>query len=88
VRPNRAARHVRMPGCLLALMLAWWRFGAVRVGDTVRRAGGLWTLAVHSLLAHLAVKGFVGSPGRWGWIRWDRRCRVFAALLDWFAKGS
>jgi hypothetical protein len=28
--------------------------GAVRVGDTVRRATGPWTPAVHALLAHLA----------------------------------
>ena len=36
--------------------------GAVRVGDTVRRAAGPWTPAVHALLAHLADKGFAGSP--------------------------
>jgi hypothetical protein len=36
--------------------------GAVRVGDTVRRAAGPWTSAVHALLAHLAGKGFAGSP--------------------------
>jgi Phosphotransferase enzyme family len=36
--------------------------GAVRVGDTVRRAAGPWTPAVHALLAHLAGKGFAGSP--------------------------
>ena len=31
--------------------------GAVRVGDTVRRAAGPWTPAVHALLAHLADHG-------------------------------
>ena len=36
--------------------------GAVRVGDTVRRAAGPWTPAVHALLAHLAGNGFAGSP--------------------------
>jgi hypothetical protein len=36
--------------------------GAVRVGDTVRRAAGPWTPAVHALLAHLAEKGFTGAP--------------------------
>jgi hypothetical protein len=36
--------------------------GAVRVGDTVRRVSGPWTPAVQALLAHLAGKGFAGSP--------------------------
>jgi Phosphotransferase enzyme family len=36
--------------------------GAVRVGDTVRRAAGPWTPAVQALLAHLAGKDFAGSP--------------------------
>jgi hypothetical protein len=36
--------------------------GAVRVGDTVRRAAGPWTPAVHALLAHLASQGFAGCP--------------------------
>ena len=36
--------------------------GAVRVGDTVRRARGPWTPAVHALLSHLAGKGFAGVP--------------------------
>jgi hypothetical protein len=36
--------------------------GAVRVGDTVRKAAGPWTPAVHALLRHLAAKGFTGSP--------------------------
>ena len=36
--------------------------GAVRVGDTVRRAAGPWTPAVHALLSHCAGNGFPGSP--------------------------
>jgi Ser/Thr protein kinase RdoA (MazF antagonist) len=37
--------------------------GAVtRVGDTVRRAAGPWTPAVHALLAHLHAVGFRGAP--------------------------
>ena len=36
--------------------------GAVRVGDTVRRAAGQRTPTVHALLAQLADKGFAGSP--------------------------
>jgi Ser/Thr protein kinase RdoA (MazF antagonist) len=36
--------------------------GAVRVGDTVRRAAGPWTPAVHALLSHLAGRKFAGSP--------------------------
>ncbi|MEA2581361.1 MAG: hypothetical protein QOE83_2253 [Actinomycetota bacterium] len=36
--------------------------GASRVGNTVRRKAGPWTPAVHSLLRHLASKGFSGSP--------------------------
>lgn len=34
----------------------------VRVGDTVRRAAGPWTPAVHALLAHLHDVGFDGAP--------------------------
>ncbi|MVZ99295.1 hypothetical protein F8568_002610 [Actinomadura sp. LD22] len=36
--------------------------GAVRAGDTVRRATGPWTPAVHALLAHLAAHGFTAAP--------------------------
>ena len=36
--------------------------GAVRVGDTVRRATGPWTPAVHGLLNHLAAAGLAGVP--------------------------
>ena len=34
----------------------------VRVGDTVRRATGSWTPAVHALLRHLEARGFDGAP--------------------------
>jgi phosphotransferase family enzyme len=34
----------------------------VRSGDTVRRAVGPWTPAVHALLQHLAARGFKGAP--------------------------
>ena len=36
--------------------------GAVRVGDTVRRATGPWTPAVHGLLNYLADAGLPGVP--------------------------
>jgi aminoglycoside phosphotransferase (APT) family kinase protein len=36
--------------------------GAVRVGDTVRRATGPWTPAVHALLRHLETVGFHEAP--------------------------
>ena len=37
-------------------------FGAVRVGDEVRRPAQPWTAAVHSVLAHLEDVGFDGAP--------------------------
>jgi hypothetical protein len=36
--------------------------GAVRAGNTVRRAAGPWTPAVQALLEHLADRKFAGSP--------------------------
>lgn len=36
--------------------------GAVRAGDTVRRAGGPWTPTVQRLLAHLRAAGVPGVP--------------------------
>ncbi|GLY86086.1 phosphotransferase [Actinoallomurus iriomotensis] len=36
--------------------------GAIRLGDTVRRAAGPWTPAVHALLTHLASKRFPAAP--------------------------
>ncbi len=36
--------------------------GVVRVGQTVRRATGPWSSAVHGLLRHLESHGFAGAP--------------------------
>jgi Ser/Thr protein kinase RdoA (MazF antagonist) len=36
--------------------------GIVRVGDTVRRPGGLWSASVDALLRHLEAVGFEGAP--------------------------
>lgn len=36
--------------------------GTVRIGQTVRRATGPWTPAVHALLGHLADRGFDAAP--------------------------
>jgi len=53
--------------------------GAVRVDDTVRRAAGQWTPTVHALLAHLADKGFVGSPRPLGFDAQGREVLTFLA---------
>ena len=53
--------------------------GAVRVGDTVRRASGPWTPAVHALLAHLAGAGFAGSPRPLGFDARGREVLTFLA---------
>jgi hypothetical protein len=37
-------------------------FGAVRVGDEVRRPAQPWTATVHSVLRHLEAVGFGGAP--------------------------
>jgi len=37
-------------------------FGAVRVGDEVRRPGQPWSATVHSVLRHLEDAGFEGAP--------------------------
>jgi hypothetical protein len=37
-------------------------FGAVRVGDEVRRRAEPWTTTVHSVLRHLEAAGFAGAP--------------------------
>ena len=37
-------------------------FGAVRVGDEVRRRAEPWTASVHSVLRHLEAAGFAGAP--------------------------
>lgn len=36
--------------------------GVVRVGDTVRRPSGFWSLSVHDFLLHLESVGFDGAP--------------------------
>jgi hypothetical protein len=36
--------------------------GAVRVGETVRRATGAWSGAIHALLRHLEARGFDAAP--------------------------
>jgi len=53
--------------------------GAVRVDDTVRRAAGPWTPTVHALLAHLADKGFAGSPRALGFDAQGREVLTFVA---------
>ena len=59
--------------------------GAVRVGDTVRRAAGPWTPAVHALLAHLADQKFAGSPRPLGT---DRQGREMLTFLEGRTVGS
>jgi hypothetical protein len=49
------------------------------VGDTVRRAGGPWTPSVHALLAHLAGRGFAGSPRPLGIDEQGREVLTFLA---------
>lgn len=51
--------------------------GAVRVGDTVRRAAGPWTPAVHALLTHLATKRFTAAPRPLGFDEQDREILTF-----------
>jgi hypothetical protein len=52
--------------------------GAVRVGDTVRRAAGPWTPAVHALLRHLEAAGFDRAPRALGF---DERGREVLSYL-------
>jgi hypothetical protein len=59
--------------------------GAVRAGDTVRRAAGPWTPAVHALLAHLAAKGFTGAPLPLGF---DGQGREILTFLEGETTGS
>jgi hypothetical protein len=59
--------------------------GAVRAEDTVRRAVGPWTPAVHALLAHLAAKGFTGAPRPLGF---DEQGREILTFLDGETVGS
>jgi hypothetical protein len=53
--------------------------GAVRVGDTVRRATGPWTPAVHALLRHLESVGFHAAPRVLGI---DKRGREILTYLE------
>ena len=59
--------------------------GAVRTGDTVRRAAGPWTPAVHALLAHLAANGFTGAPRPLGF---DEQGREVLTFLEGETVGS
>ncbi|HEY4571564.1 MAG TPA: phosphotransferase [Kribbella sp.] len=58
--------------------------GAVRVGDTVRRATGAWTPAVHALLNYLADAGLTGVPRVHGY---DDRGREILDYLPGTAYG-
>jgi hypothetical protein len=51
--------------------------GAVRAGDTVRRAAGPWTPAVHAMLGHLAAKAFPGAPRPLGFDELGREVLTF-----------
>jgi Phosphotransferase enzyme family len=53
--------------------------GAVRVEDTVRRATGPWTPAVHALLRHLEATGFDAAPRVLGF---DDRGREILTYLE------
>jgi hypothetical protein len=59
--------------------------GAVRAGDTVRRAAGPWTPAVHALLAHLADKAFASAPRPLGF---DEQGREVLSYLEGETVGS
>jgi hypothetical protein len=59
--------------------------GAGRIGDTVRRAVGPWTPAVHALLAHLADRGFAGAPRPLGY---DEQGREVLTYLEGETVGS
>jgi ADP-ribose pyrophosphatase YjhB (NUDIX family) len=50
-----------------------------RVGDTVRRDTGPWSPAVHTLLAHLAMRGFQAAPRALGI---DEQGREVLSYLD------
>jgi hypothetical protein len=58
--------------------------GAVRIGDTVRRATGPWTPAVHALLNYLADAGLTGIPRVHGY---DERGREVLDFLPGTAYG-
>ncbi|HEY2796005.1 MAG TPA: phosphotransferase [Micromonosporaceae bacterium] len=54
-------------------------FGAVRVGDEVRRHAQPWTTTVHSVLRHLEDAGFDGAPRAYGF---DDQGRERLSFLD------
>lgn len=56
--------------------------GAVRIGDTVRRATGPWTPAIHGLLNYLAGAGLTGVPRVHGY---DERGREVPGVIRWRA---
>jgi hypothetical protein len=58
--------------------------GVVRVGDTVRRAAGAWTPAVHALLSHLREVGFEGAPRPLGIDEQGREVLMYApGVVTW-----
>jgi Phosphotransferase enzyme family len=83
IRPDRPCRRVQLPfrhtGVVEIRLDGGDAGGAVRVGDTVRRATGPWTPAVHAVLAHLAGKGFAGSPRPLGLDAQGREVLTFLA---------
>jgi hypothetical protein len=64
---------VRLPGGNVAPVF--------RIGDTVRRATGAWTPAVHALLEHLERAGFANAPRVLGI---DRDGREILSYVDGF----
>jgi hypothetical protein len=53
--------------------------GAVRVGETVRRATGAWSAAIHALLRHLEAHGFDAAPRFLGFDQQGREVLTFLA---------
>jgi hypothetical protein len=76
---RQAAEHAPAGGAEPGQALAGGVMTAVtRVGDTVRRATGPWTPAVHALLRHLRANGFRQAPEPLGI---DQRGREVLTLL-------
>ena len=57
----------------------------VRVGDTVRRSPGPWSVAVDALLTHLERAGFEGAPRALGY---DDRGRQVLSYADGYVDSS
>jgi Phosphotransferase enzyme family len=53
--------------------------GAVRIGQTVHRATGIWSTTVHTLLRHLEASGFTGAPR---FIGIDERGREILTFIE------